>query len=229
MQLHSIWDFHYGDEYKLMGLSSYGDNNYVNQIRKLFNNSSFKFKINLDYFNHTSNDFNFDFTNSEPVIGKLFSKNVEEIIGKKRETDQEIKKTHLDIAKSTQTVYEEIFFDLCNNLYNKHFSENLSLSGGCAQNSVANGKFTIGPNLEKFILVLRAETPEELLVQDIFLSQKKIFINKQMGSFYGPSYSIDYITKTVDDFKQDLKKKIELIKFENSKEKIYLQLSKSKT
>ena len=126
----------------------------------------------------------------------------------KRETDHEIKKTHLDIAKSTQTVYEEIFFDLCNNLYNKHFSENLSLSGGCAQNSVANGKIHDRTKFRKvYISSASGDSGGALGSATYFLSKKKIFIHKQIGSFYGPSYSIDYITKTVDDFKQDLKKK----------------------
>jgi carbamoyltransferase len=37
-------------------------------------------------------------------------------------------------------MYEEAFFALLNALHAKHTSENLALSGGCAMNSVANGK-----------------------------------------------------------------------------------------
>ena len=54
--------------------------------------------------------------------------------------DDEINQKHIDIAKSAQTVYEKTFFNLLNYLYSKYKISNLTLSGGCAMNSVANGK-----------------------------------------------------------------------------------------
>ena len=42
----------YGDEYKVMGLSSYGEPKYVDLISKLIKKKSEGFELNLDYFSH---------------------------------------------------------------------------------------------------------------------------------------------------------------------------------
>ena len=47
---------------------------------------------------------------------------------------------HKDLARSVQVTYEKAFLALLQSLHKKHPCENLALSGGCAMNSVANGK-----------------------------------------------------------------------------------------
>ena len=44
-----------------------------------------------------------------------------------------------DLAKSTQTMYEEVFYNLLNATHSQYGIDNLSLAGGCAMNSLANG------------------------------------------------------------------------------------------
>jgi carbamoyltransferase len=51
-----------------------------------------------------------------------------------------LEQRHKDIARSVQRLYEEAFFNLLNRLYERWRLPNLVLSGGCAFNSVANGK-----------------------------------------------------------------------------------------
>jgi len=51
-----------------------------------------------------------------------------------------LEQRHKDIARSVQTIYEKAFFELLGALHKQFPSENLALSGGCAMNSVANGK-----------------------------------------------------------------------------------------
>ena len=45
-------------------------------------------------------------------------------------------------------VFENVFFNLLNDLYDKYKIQNLNLSGGCAMNSVANGKITSNTNFK---------------------------------------------------------------------------------
>ena len=65
-----------------------------------------------------------------------------------------MKQIHFDIAFSLQKKYEEIFFKILNQIkYNKE-SNNLCLSGGCANNSLANGKIfkkRLQKQLEKYV------------------------------------------------------------------------------
>jgi carbamoyltransferase len=44
------------------------------------------------------------------------------------------------LARSVQAMYEEAFFHLVNSLHRTYRIDNLALAGGCAMNSVANGK-----------------------------------------------------------------------------------------
>ena len=48
--------------------------------------------------------------------------------------------SHRDIARSVQAMYEEAFFHLLDALHARHRLDSLTLAGGCAMNSVANGK-----------------------------------------------------------------------------------------
>ncbi|HZZ90522.1 MAG TPA: carbamoyltransferase C-terminal domain-containing protein, partial [Caulobacteraceae bacterium] len=58
----------------------------------------------------------------------------------RRAPDEPIEQRHHDIARSAQTMYEEAFFNLINALQAKSGLTDLALAGGCAANSVANGK-----------------------------------------------------------------------------------------
>ena len=217
----------YGDEYKLMGLSSYGKNNYENKIDKLFKNTSHKFKLDIKYFNHTSNKFHFDFSNNIPKIGHLFSKEVTEILGYKRLQNEEITQYHKDIAKSAQCVYENIFFEICNKLYSYNISENLSLSGGCAQNSVANGKIFDRTKFKNvYISSASGDAGGALGSVTSFLSKKNIFFEKQKNSFHGPKFDNTQILNSIKNVKSQLEaKKIKKIEF-NSKDEKYIFTAK---
>ena len=71
----------------------------------------------------------------------------------------------MDIAGSTQEIYEKALFHTLNNLYSKYDSDNLSLAGGCAANSVANGKITQNTPLKESTFKLLREMLEEQLEQ----------------------------------------------------------------
>ena len=62
------------------------------------------------------------------------------MLGPPRTKDEEITQRHLDIAHSLQTMYEEALFHLLTHLHERHALDALALAGGCAMNSVANGK-----------------------------------------------------------------------------------------
>jgi len=63
-----------------------------------------------------------------------------ELLGPPRNPDDPLEQRHKDLARSTQIVYEEAFFALLLALHRRYPVPNLALSGGCAMNSVANGK-----------------------------------------------------------------------------------------
>ena len=216
----------YGDEYKLMGLSSYGEGIYKDKIYKLFVDINYDFKLNLIYFNHVNNNFNLDFYDTNPVIGNLFNSNVEDLLGLPRQKNEEINQYHKDLAKSAQLVYEEIFFKILNNLYNLTKNKNLCLSGGCAQNSVANGKILDNTNFEKiYISSSSGDSGGAIGSATYFLSKKNIYLKKQIDSYYGPEFTFNQINETLEKRKIELKN-INKINFENEADLVKL-VSKS--
>lgn len=195
----------YGDEYKLMGLSSYGKDTQKEKIYELFEDTSHDFKLNLKYFNHIDRKFNLDFYDNTPIIGNLFRDNIEKILGPKREKKQEITQYHKDLASSAQSVYEEIFFKILNKLYESTKNENLCLSGGCAQNSVANGKIILNTEFKNiYISSSSGDSGGAIGAATYFLSKKNIFLKKETGSFYGPNYTSEQINKSIVENKNNL-------------------------
>jgi carbamoyltransferase len=74
------------------------------------------------------------------VIGPLFSRRFVRAFGPPRRPDEEITDRHRDLAASLQAVYEEAFFHRLIALQRRTRLKALCLAGGCAFNSVANGK-----------------------------------------------------------------------------------------
>jgi carbamoyltransferase len=134
--------FHqYGDEYKVMGLAPYGRPMHMAAIRKIVllqNDGSFR--LDLTYFRHHKEKIEYQWENGEPRVGTLFSEALTDLLGPPRTKDQEITQRHWDIAHSLQAMYEEVLFHLLTRLHERHALDSLALAGGCAMNSVANGK-----------------------------------------------------------------------------------------
>ena len=132
----------YGDEYKVMGLSSYGKPKYEREVSKLLFNTENGFELDLSYFIHQNENIIKSDLNNQITYKNLYSKKLIDLLGRERGPNDEINQKHIDIAKSAQTVYEKTLFNFLNYLYSKYKISNLTLSGGCAMNSVANGKIS---------------------------------------------------------------------------------------
>ncbi|MER3446549.1 MAG: carbamoyltransferase [Candidatus Dadabacteria bacterium] len=131
----------YGDEYKVMGLSAFGEPIYLDEMRNIVRlKSSGLFEIDTSFFLHDKEGVDMVWENGEPILGRLFSGKLIELFGKPREREEGITRYHQDIASSVQAMYEEAFFHMLNDIYQKTGIDKLALAGGCIQNSVANGK-----------------------------------------------------------------------------------------
>ena len=130
----------YGDEYKVMGLSSYGKPLFKHELSKVMFNTKDGYELNLDYFVHQNESIIDDDQNGQLKYKNLYSNKLIKLLGPERQLDDKINERHINIAKSAQEVFEKIFFKLLNDLYEKYKIKNLTLSGGCTMNSVANGK-----------------------------------------------------------------------------------------
>ncbi|HVG52151.1 MAG TPA: carbamoyltransferase C-terminal domain-containing protein [Xanthobacteraceae bacterium] len=131
----------YGDEYKVMGLAPYGTPALVEKISSLVHlKADGTFSLNLDYFKHHRDEVEYEWAGGSPTFANLFSDRLEEYLGPRRSPNEALSQFHHDIAYATQAVFENAFFHLLNTLHAKYGNDALALSGGCANNSAANGK-----------------------------------------------------------------------------------------
>jgi carbamoyltransferase len=131
----------YGDEYKVMGLAPYGQPAFMEEMRQIVRSrEDGGFRLNLECFRHHREKVDYEWENSEPRVGTLFSDGLVRLLGPARQKGDELTQRHKDIARSVQAMYEEAFFHLLGVLHRRHGGDALCLAGGCAMNSVANGK-----------------------------------------------------------------------------------------
>ena len=132
---------HYGDEYKVMGLAPYGNPAAIDAMRKIVGlNPEGTYELDLSYFRHHQEQISYQWTDGSPEFGNLFSPALETLLGPRRKPDDPLEQRHRDIARSVQLMYEEALFNLINRLHEHYGLDDLTLAGGCAMNSVANGK-----------------------------------------------------------------------------------------
>ena len=117
-------------EYKLMGLAPYGEPTFVRTIlRELIDiKDDGSFRLNMDYFDYCAG---LRMTNDK--FARLFG-------GPARKPETKITQREMDLAKSIQTVTEEVILRMARHVHRETGLENLCLAGGVALNCVANGR-----------------------------------------------------------------------------------------
>jgi len=131
----------YGDEFKVMGLAPYGEPRYVREIRSLVRlGPEGTFELDLSYFSHWSDGLQMTWDDGEPTIGPVFTPKLEQLLGPARRPDEPLDARREALAASLQVVYEEAAMHVLQHVCKATRSTRLCLAGGCAMNSVANGK-----------------------------------------------------------------------------------------
>lgn len=132
---------HYGDEYKVMGLAPYGKPAFMDAMRKIVRlQPDGTYRLDLSYFRHHKEQIAYQWNGGSPEFGDLFAPSLEALLGPARRSEDPLDDRHRDIARSVQEMYEEAFFHLIGRLHERYRLDDLALAGGCAMNSVANGK-----------------------------------------------------------------------------------------
>jgi carbamoyltransferase len=131
---------HYGDEYKVMGLAPYGRLLWVDAMRNIVRLlPGGGFELDLKFFRHHREN-PYEWADGSPEFSDLFSPALQDLLGPRRLPNEPLEDRHRDIARSAQAIYEEAFFHLLRILQERSGLTDLALAGGCAMNSVANGK-----------------------------------------------------------------------------------------
>jgi carbamoyltransferase len=131
----------YGDEGKVMGLAPYGKETYCEALSKLVTPKNSGFQLDLTYFKPLGSNSGMQILPDGTVrLARHFSDRMPAWFGPPREPHAEITQRDMDLAFAVQHRFEEICFHLLNHLHRQAPCDDLVMAGGCALNSVANGK-----------------------------------------------------------------------------------------
>ena len=210
-----------GDEYKVMGMSAYGQNKFLKYLSKCFQvkkNGSVILKKNpylgLKFFKDTKYQ-QLNFTNK-------FLNLIEKPI------NNNFKQVHFDFAKSIQTAVENIGLSLAKWAYNKNRSKNLCISGGVALNGLMNNKI-INKSKYKNVYVYAASGDDGTSVgaaQYIVMQKNNFFKRKKINQVF-LGYEDERI-KNKSYIKKKLHSNLDFVKCRNVYKFIAKELSENK-
>ena len=195
----------YGDEYKVMGLASYGEPKYINQFKQIicYDENDY-FNLNLDYFrHHTNSNFTYSFSDGIPKFPNLYSDKMIELFGPERKKNDEIRIKHFDIASSLQKTFENIVFSILNKLHSDLNIDNLCLAGGCALNSKFNGLIKQKTKFKNIFIQPNAGDAGGSMGSALYFlknnkkTNNKQYYNEKNKCYLGSEYSNDFIEKNL--------------------------------
>ncbi|NQT29324.1 MAG: carbamoyltransferase [Candidatus Saganbacteria bacterium] len=199
----------YGDEFKVMGLAALGKPTYLSDMEKIVRlEENGRFSLDLKFFQHYgSKGAQMSWENQKPQIGQLYSSKLIDLLGPARGYKEELTQKHKDIAASLQAMYEKAFFHLLNYLYERTGCPNLCVAGGCALNSVANGKlFDYTSFREVYIQPAAGDAGGAIgaayyLYNQILGNPRKFIMT---GSYWGNSYTDEEVSEVIERDKAKL-------------------------
>ncbi len=193
----------FGEEYKVMGLSAYGKDRYLEYFNELIGYDKKKILRQEKIFDYNSIDY------KKSHVIKL-SKNI--LPEKKLDKFSQESK---DIAKSLQSSFENTVMQIIHRLEKKVSTQNLVMAGGCAMNGLVNGKIFKESNFKNHF-IQPASTDDGTALGAAYycwhnhLKKKNRFEMKH--AFWGPSYDDKTILKSINS------KSLKFKKFSNTDE-----------
>ncbi|MBL8113549.1 MAG: carbamoyltransferase [Acidobacteria bacterium] len=191
----------YGDEYKVMGLASYGKPTFLSSMRKIVRlEKDGQFSVDVDFFRHASEGVTMAWEEGEPVLGQVFSEKLAEELGPAREPNGPLGEREHDIAASMQAMYEEAFFHRLRWIQKKTGLRKICLAGGCALNSVANGRIFTNTDFQDVYIQSAAGDAGTSLGAGLYvwhqiLGNPRGFVMEH--SYWGPKYDDARIVSAV--------------------------------
>ena len=199
----------FGDEYKVMGLAAYGAPDYERELSQLIKlRPAGRFELDLSYFTHWSGGASMTWEDGEPKLGRVFSPKLERLLGPARTRTEPVTPHHQAIAASLQRVFEDAVFHVLGALHARAKLPQLCLAGGCAMNSVANGKIRERtPFTDVYIQPAAADNGTALgaayWVWHHVLRQPRSFVMRH--GYWGPAFAADAIAATLAARQADLR------------------------
>jgi carbamoyltransferase len=134
---------HFGEEYKVMGLSAYGQPEQLDFLRSVLTvDGAGRYRLNERFIQPVGGKSFEACINAkgEIVLPAMYTKKLDKELGLPRLRGAELTQRDKDIAASCQQLFEEVVLGCVRWLHTQAPSENLVTAGGCALNGVCNAR-----------------------------------------------------------------------------------------
>src|SRR5215217_3852148 len=195
----------YGDEGKVMGLAPLGTDMYHDFFEKILKATSDGFELNPEYFLPFGANQGMEINDAgEMVVHRLYSDLFIKELGEPREKHGEITQRDEDVSFGLQRIFERYYMHMLEALHKLVPTERVSMAGGCALNSVANGKLLVEtPFRETSIQPAAGDDGlalgAALYVSNSILKEGKRWVMK--NSYLGDEYSDSVIKAELERYK----------------------------
>jgi carbamoyltransferase len=182
----------YGDEYKMMGLSAYGEPRFVEQVSRIVHTDKDQCRLNLDYFTHHTEGVEMTWYGGEPELGPVFSQKMTTDFGEPRLPRTEIRQRDRDLAASVQKVLEENYFALLNFVQKQTGAPAVCLAGGVALNCLANGLILERTKFKDVYVQPAAHDAGTSIGAALYVQHQELKLPRcfhMRHVYYGPEYS----------------------------------------
>ena len=180
------------DEWKVMGLSPFGEPVYYDAFKKIikFLPDQGRLWVDLDYFSY--------YVWSPRRYSDVFEKT----FGPERHFGEDLLKRHEDIACSFQKRVEDVVLEMAAYLFEKTKLPNLCVSGGCAMNSKMNGRLAQESPFQKVFVQPSSDDGGASLGACFYwwnqvLKRERNFVMEH--DYWGPGFTNEQIKKALDN------------------------------
>ncbi len=200
----------YGDEGKVMGLAPLGEDVYADFFEKILKPTECGFELNPDYFLPFGANQGMEISDGgEMVVHRLYSDLFIKNLGEPREPRGEITKRDENIAFSLQKIFEKYYMHVLNSLHKLVPENRVSMAGGCALNSVANGKALLETPFTEHCIQPAAGDDGLALGAALYVSNVTLKEGKRWtmtNSYLGDEYSDAFVKTELDRYNLTYKK-----------------------
>ena len=181
------------DEYKVMGLASYGEPEYYDEFRKILSlpaEGQYRFDLSYAAWHYLPGS----------RCG-YFSQNFLKRFGPPRKKGEPIEQRHMNLAASAQKLLEETVLHLANWLHKETHTQKLCLAGGVALNCSMNGRLLRESPFEE-IFIQPAAGDDGIAIGGALQLHHRLTKATQhhpmRHAYYGPEYSNEEIRSFLD-------------------------------
>jgi len=195
----------YGDEGKVMGLAPLGTDVYQGFFENMLKPTKNGFTLNPDYFLPFGANQGMEINDAgEMIVHRLYSDLFFKELGEPREKHGEITQRDEDVAFGLQRIFERYYMHILNLLHEKVPTERISMAGGCALNSVANGKMLVETPFRETCIQPAAGDDGLALGAALYVSNSILKEGKRWemkNSYLGDEYSDSVIKTELERYK----------------------------